>query len=145
MGTPTVADVPLFTGKVISFEESRGYGFIAPDRGGEDVFLHVNALPTDSDRINCGTRLKFRVADGGRGPKAYDVRLFDASAAVASTPTTTVAAEETDVTCDVLSEQEFLTEVTELILAADATVSACQVLALRRALCTFARSHAWLD
>ena len=156
MGTPTVVDVPLFTGKVVRFEESRGYGFIAPDRGGDDVFLHINDLPTDSDHIISGTRVYFRVIDGGRGPKAYDVRLFDnrddSRAPAPSVPSTAVTAtrpggavEESDVVCDVLSEQEFRADVTELILAADATINAAQVLALREALCRFAQSHRWLD
>lgn len=160
MGTPTVVDVPLFSGKVVRFDEGRGYGFIAPDGGGDDVFLHVNDLPSDSDQIICGTSVKFRVIDGGRGPKAYDVRLFDnrnasgpaAPAAPPVKPSSTVAAagsggaaDEADVICDVLSEQEFLAEVTELILASDTAVNAGQVLALREALRTFAHSHGWLD
>ena len=37
----------MLTGKVIRFDDVRGYGFIAPDGGGEDVFVHANVLGDD--------------------------------------------------------------------------------------------------
>ena len=38
----------MLTGKVVHFDDMRGYGFIAPDKGGEDVFVHANVLADDS-------------------------------------------------------------------------------------------------
>src|SRR5438067_13943591 len=65
------------TGKVVRFDEGRGYGFIAPDDGGEDVFVHANELTDRGVRVSVGTRVRFKVLGGERGLKAYDVELLD--------------------------------------------------------------------
>ena len=66
----------MLTGKVIRFDEVRGYGFIAPDGGGEDVFVHANVLGDDKYVFGPGLRVEFEAADGDRGPKAYAVHLL---------------------------------------------------------------------
>jgi CspA family cold shock protein len=152
MASPKAIEAPLLSGKVVRFEESRGYGFVAPDQGGEDVFLHANDLPRGGGQITCGTRVLFRMVDGGRGPKAYDVRLSDIPATpavpVGTAPAVGVpiaAGGTADDTCDALSERVFAREITELILAADATVTAAQIRAIRRAVCERARIHGWVE
>lgn len=60
----------MLTGKVVRFDEVRGYGFIAPDGGGEDVFVHANVLGDDKYVFGPGLRVEFEVSDGDRGPKA---------------------------------------------------------------------------
>jgi CspA family cold shock protein len=67
----------MLTGKVIRFDEVRGYGFIAPDGGGEDVFVHANVLGDDKYVFGPGLRVEFEVTDGDRGPKAYAVHLLN--------------------------------------------------------------------
>lgn len=67
----------MLTGKVIRFDEVRGYGFIAPDGGGEDVFVHANVLGDDKYVFGPGLRVGFEVTDGERGPKAYSVHLLN--------------------------------------------------------------------
>jgi cold shock protein len=64
-------------GVVVRFDEVKGYGFIAPDDGGDDVFIHANELTDRAASLVCGTRVEFDVVDGGRGLKAYDVRVID--------------------------------------------------------------------
>ncbi|MEV0618501.1 cold shock domain-containing protein [Nonomuraea sp. NPDC050404] len=71
----------MVTGKIISFDEYRGFGFIAPDRGGEDVFLHVNDLDGDKRLISVDTRVEFMVENGGKGLKAAHARVLDRPAA----------------------------------------------------------------
>jgi cold shock CspA family protein len=155
MASAKVDEAPLLSGKVVRFEENRGYGFVAPDGGGEDVFLHANDLPLGLNQIACGLRVKFRVVDGGRGPKAYDVRLSDGtvapSASVAPVAAVPVIAASSvgsgaDDTCDVLTEKEFVGEITEvLLLAADAALTAAQIVAIRKAMSTLARAHGWVE
>ncbi len=77
----------MLTGKVIRFDEVRGYGFIAPDGGGEDVFVHANVLGDDKYMFGPGLRVEFESTDGDRGPKAYAVHLLpDRGPAPAAAP-----------------------------------------------------------
>ena len=56
----------LSTGKVIRFDEFKGYGFVAPDEGGEDVFIHVNDLDFDKRLLAPGVRVEYVAVDGDR-------------------------------------------------------------------------------
>jgi cold shock protein len=64
-------------GRVVRFDEDRGYGFIAPDDGGEDVFVHVNEFAGTGRPVSTGTRVQFNVIEGERGLKAYAVRVLE--------------------------------------------------------------------
>lgn len=70
------------TGKVKWFEVDKGFGFITSDEG-EDVFLHVTALPGGMTTIKNGTRVEFSMADGRRGKQALSVVVLDAPPSVA--------------------------------------------------------------
>jgi CspA family cold shock protein len=62
-------------GTVTFFDADKGFGFIAPDSGGEDVFVHVRALLGGLRELAEGDRVAFDVAAGERGPQARDVEL----------------------------------------------------------------------
>lgn len=62
---------------MIRFDEIRGYGFVAPDVGAEDVFLHVNDLTFDKRLLTQGARVRFVVEESDRGPKACQVQMID--------------------------------------------------------------------
>jgi CspA family cold shock protein len=73
--------VAVVKGKILRFDETRGYGFIAPDSGGEDVFLHANALTGEKHDYQSGVPVEFEVLESDRGLKAMAVRIVrDASA-----------------------------------------------------------------
>lgn len=59
-------------GTVKFFNNSKGYGFITPDEGGKDIFVHLNGL---IDEIAEGDKVSFEVEEGKKGLNAVDVKL----------------------------------------------------------------------
>lgn len=71
------------SGKVKWFDAERGFGFAATDDG-EEVFLHVSALPAGTTTLKPGTRIDFGVAEGRKGRQALSVRVLDPLPSVAA-------------------------------------------------------------
>jgi CspA family cold shock protein len=66
------------SGTVCWFVNAKGYGFIRPDRGGKDIFVHHSAIEMDGYRtLNEGQRVEFAVERGEKGPQAAEVRVLD--------------------------------------------------------------------
>ena len=135
------------TGKVIRFDEFRGYGFVSQDEGGDDVFLHVNDLDFDKRLVTPGTPLEFVVEEGDRGLKATQVRIVGpAEKSVLPAPAARQDFQhDEDGLGDVLTARELLSEFTETLLPAAPTLTAEQILSVRRCLVTVARSHGWIE
>ncbi|MGA3340448.1 MAG: cold-shock protein [Methylocella sp.] len=69
----------LQQGTVKFFNAERGYGFIKPDDGGRDIFVHISAVEhAGLNSLNEGQRVTFEIeADKkGKGPKAVDLHLL---------------------------------------------------------------------
>ncbi len=62
----------MSTGTVKFFNDAKGFGFITPEEGGKDVFVHVNDLDIE---ITEGDKVTFDVKDGKKGPNAVNVQL----------------------------------------------------------------------
>jgi CspA family cold shock protein len=61
-------------GTVKWFNADKGYGFIAPDDGGADVFVHFSAIVSDGYRsLQENQRVEFSIGQGARGPQAEQV------------------------------------------------------------------------
>jgi CspA family cold shock protein len=60
-------------GTVKFFNTAKGFGFITPDQGGKDVFVHANDLNGAS--ITEGTKVEFDVVQGQKGPQASGVKV----------------------------------------------------------------------
>ncbi|MET9513856.1 cold shock domain-containing protein [Streptomyces sp. NPDC002994] len=133
----------MVTGRVVRFDGARGYGFIAPEGGGEDVFLHVNDMLIPEAIVRSGLAVEFEIDEGDRGPKASNVRLARGADGEPLTPP--VAAGDTDVMCDVLSADEHLKEVTEVLLRTAPSLTGEQILAVRAGLAKFAKGHGWIE
>jgi cold shock protein len=57
------------------FNAEKGFGFIAQDGGGPDVFVHFSAIQADGYRsLDENQRVEFEVTQGQRGPQADQVR-----------------------------------------------------------------------
>ena len=60
-------------GTVKFFNNSKGFGFIAPDDGGKDVFVHKNGL---TDQITEGDKVSYDVEEGQKGLNAVNVKVI---------------------------------------------------------------------
>jgi cold shock CspA family protein len=136
----------MVAGRVVRFDGARGYGFIAPDHGGEDVFLHVNDIEIPESYLRSGLAVEFEIEDGDRGLKASGVRLAEDEDGNPITPPQPVRrAAADDSLCDVLGQDEYQHEVTEALLAAVPGLTGEQILRIRSALAGLARKHGWLE
>ena len=62
------------TGKVKWFNPTKGYGFIKPDDGGEDLFVHHSSIQGDGYKsLKEAQSVTFEVEDGEKGPQATNV------------------------------------------------------------------------
>ena len=72
----------MATGKVKWFSGEKGYGFIAQDDGGADLFVHFSAISGDGYRnLNEGDEVEFDVGEGQKGPPARNVVVTNAAPA----------------------------------------------------------------
>ncbi len=65
----------MTTGTVKWFNDAKGFGFLVPDGGGEDVFCHHTAISMDGFRTLAeGQKVSFDVARGPKGLQAQNVK-----------------------------------------------------------------------
>lgn len=67
-----------FSGIVKFFNEAKGYGFIIPDGGGSDIFVHVSAVHRSGlQGLDNGARVTYATEPDkrGKGPKAIDLKV----------------------------------------------------------------------
>ena len=68
------------TGTVKFFNQSKGFGFITPDEGGSDVFVHITAVEQSGiPMLDEGMRVTFETEPDkrGKGPKAVNLQITD--------------------------------------------------------------------
>lgn len=64
----------MATGTVKWFNEKKGFGFIVPDEGGKDLFVHHTNIATEGFRtLQDGQKVQYEVAEGQKGPEATQV------------------------------------------------------------------------
>ena len=65
----------MSTGKVKWFSESKGFGFITPDEGGEDLFVHHSEIKVEGfATLQDGQSVEYQVGEGKKGPCATEVK-----------------------------------------------------------------------
>ncbi len=61
-------------GTVKWFKADKGFGFIQPDAGGEDLFVHFSEIQTDGYKsLDEGQKVSFEIGEGRKGPQAQKV------------------------------------------------------------------------
>ena len=69
----------MASGKVKWFNNAKGYGFILPGDGGDDLFAHYSSIQMDGYKtLKAGQDVEFDVVDGPKGSHAVAIRLIEA-------------------------------------------------------------------
>ncbi|MEV5430312.1 cold shock domain-containing protein [Streptomyces sp. NPDC052701] len=139
----------LMTGKVLRFDEVRGYGFIVPSEPGEDVFMHANDLLDEKYLYHEGSEVEFFMEMGEKGPKASQVRLVYQPSAnrIPHRPAATgesVADRPGDRGDAPRDTARFRTDLTEALVESVDSLTAAQIRQIRSCVVELARARGWL-
>lgn len=63
-------------GTVKFFNTQKGFGFITPDNGGKDIFVHANNVHGDVRSLREGVKVEYAEGSGRKGPEAIDVHVM---------------------------------------------------------------------
>ncbi|MGI8306511.1 cold-shock protein [Saccharopolyspora sp. ASAGF58] len=136
------------TGTIVKYDGTRGFGFIEPDAGGEDVFLHASILDEQLKQVlQGGMRVQFEAASSNQGTKAVAVRLLGAVSQTPAPQILPVKQQERDdeELCEVLSAAEFSQKITDVLIEAAPSMTGGQILQVRSQLVAFAQRNGWVE
>ena len=63
----------MATGKVKFFNQDKGFGFITPDDGGNDIFVHITGIV--QGELKDDDKVEYEMGEGRKGPCAIDVKV----------------------------------------------------------------------
>ncbi|KAF0967808.1 MULTISPECIES: cold-shock protein [Gordonia] len=157
------------SGKVVHYDANRGFGFLAPESGGADVFLHINDIDIDEDSLKPGAKVTFDVEETDRGSKAINVAVTEEAPADDSAGARAHRRDDHHGRGDrgdrgdrghrrddhgrrprggggggSLDAGAFTEELTELLLDADDDLTARQIVAIRQRVTDFAVGRGWV-
>ena len=70
----------MATGTIKWFDSKKGYGFIAPDDGQKDVFIHISAVESAGlSHLNDGQKISYEIEENKGRESAIDISLVDAA------------------------------------------------------------------
>lgn len=151
------------SGKVVHYDANRGFGFLAPDSGGADVFLHINDLDIDENSLKPGAKVEFDIEETDRGAKATNVAVTEEAHGDDGPPSRPHRRDSHDHGrshgdrdrgdrprrsrghAGSAETSSFTEEVTELLLDASGDLTAAQILAIRSRLVDLALGRGWIE
>ena len=68
------------SGTVKWFNEEKRFGFITPDEGGQDLFVHQTGIADGASSLPDGAKVSYEAEEGPKGPKAVGVKIESADA-----------------------------------------------------------------
>jgi len=72
----------MATGTVKWFNDAKGFGFITPDQGSDELFAHFSAIQASGFRtLKEGQKVTFEVVDGPKGKQAQNISVMDTTSA----------------------------------------------------------------
>jgi CspA family cold shock protein len=67
----------MIIGTVKFFNTTKGFGFIKPDDGSQDVFVHISAVERSGLKtLNQGQKVRFEIQEDKKGPKAVNLEAM---------------------------------------------------------------------
>lgn len=70
--------MPRHTGVVARFMDEKGFGFVKPDAGGKDVFVHhTGIIGTGFKSLAPGQRVEYELVQDAKGPRAAELVILD--------------------------------------------------------------------
>jgi cold shock protein len=73
----TYGSAGMATGVVKWFSDEKGFGFITPDDGGKDAFVHFSGIAGDGFRtLTEGAKVEYELGESQKGPQATNVRII---------------------------------------------------------------------
>jgi cold shock protein len=160
-----VGEAVAVRGTVVRFDQVKGYGFVCPVDGGEDLFVHVNDLLDEKYLIKPGVVVEYTEEQGERGLKASSVRVMSGAKPAGDTAEggkvdvveraprgdvqrRTAAGSDLSISddefVDVLSNDGFTREVTEMLLGLEPDLTGSQIRAIRTRFLAMGRKYNWI-
>lgn len=69
-------DVARTKGTIKFFNSQKGFGFIIPDQGGKEIFVHISNVQGETTSLHEGQKVEYEESSGRKGPEAIEVTLI---------------------------------------------------------------------